>query len=266
VSARAPGVTPRPTAGRGVRTLGALAAVGVCGLAGYHLVGHTTGTVERTERISAAPGTDRLTLATGAGEVRVLGGEGPAAVDAVRRGAVFMPGVTVTRRNGATTLDGGCPWFAVGSCEVHLTARVPAGVVVDASTGSGEMYVSGSLGSLGLRSSSGDIEADRAAGSQISLESSSGDIEGRDLDYVSVRADTSSGDIDLDLAGAPRTVRAGASSGDVTVLLPRGDALYRVEIDVSSGSQDVQVRTDPSSPRLIRVSAGSGDVRVGYRD
>ncbi len=50
----------------------------------------------------------------------------------------------------------------------------------------------------------------------------------------------------------------------MTVLLPQGSATYRVSAKTSAGSENVDVRTDPASDRVIDVHSSAGSVRVAY--
>ena len=43
-----------------------------------------------------------------------------------------------------------------------------------------------------------------------------------------------------------------------------GDDAYAVAVRTGSGDQDVGVRTDPSSDRVVDVETGSGDASVRY--
>jgi len=76
---------------------------------------------------------------------------------------------------------------------------------------------------------------------------------------------TGSGDIELGFSGAPDEVSADASSGDVDIALPEGEA-YRVDTDTSAGDDDTTVRTDPASTRTIHAKTSAGDIEIAYGD
>ncbi len=157
--------------------------------------------------------------------------------------------------------DTGCGFLSFG-CNTDYVITVPKGLKVSIDSSSGDQKVSGLDGAT-LKSNSGSIEAHQMGG-QLSLESSSGDLEASDLTATSVTGESSSGSVDLTFIEAPSSVDLKSSSGDVTVLLPSGDAKYKVDTDTSSGDETASVKIDPTSTRTIKAETSSGDVTVEY--
>jgi hypothetical protein len=74
-------------------------------------------------------------------------------------------------------------------------------------------------------------------------------------------AESISGDVRLELLAPPQSVQVDAARGEVDVIVPAG-ASYRVSAWTRSGERAMTVPVDPSSPRMITVDGGSGDVRL----
>ena len=87
-------------------------------------------------------------------------------------------------------------------------------------------------------------------------------IGGRSAEVV---AESSHAGVSVDFTTAPTRVEAESSAGDVTVILPRDEALYAVDASSSGDDPTVDVRIDPTSNRSIRVHSSSGKVVVRYR-
>lgn len=93
------------------------------------------------------------------------------------------------------------------------------------------------------------------------LSTGSGDINASGLRSTKVGANDGSGDVDLEFSRAPDEVEISDSSGNITVTVPAGVS-YHVVARTSSGNTDVAVDNDPSSPRFINLSDGSGNITV----
>ena len=93
-------------------------------------------------------------------------------------------------------------------------------------------------------------------GVSINLTGTSGDAD------VSING----GDVDMQFASSPHTVKARVSGGTVDVALPDDRTDYHVKASADGGSTHVDVRTDPSSDRLIDVKASGGSINVRYGD
>ncbi|NKE55610.1 DUF4097 domain-containing protein [Lentzea sp. PSKA42] len=170
----------------------------------------------------------------------------------------------------------------VPSADITLLGDVGSGDLtaeglasVEYKTGSGRIVVRDIPGDVKATAGSGDFEATRVGGAvtadlhsgRISLDAvkgkmlvstSSGDIDGIALDNE-VIADASSGRVELTFSSA-RSVRVDTGSGDVTVRVPGGP--YKVNGSSGNGDRTINVPTDPSASLELRLSTGSGDVKV----
>lgn len=226
---------------------------------------------------------DRIEIEVAAGDVRVVRGD-DGRVDIERRLQWGTRAPRVDERWDGDTLRIAvdCPGLLVNFCSVDHVVQAPAGVTIETNTAAGDIAVEQIDGKVGLTSGAGDIEVANAQG-PVSADTHSGDITISDA-AGALTARTNSGDIDADaltstvndvstragniglqFAAAPDRVLAEASSGDVTVVVPRGEAAaYQVQTSTSSGSEDVTVDQDTSSPRTIEAETRAGDVTVRY--
>ena len=189
-----------------------------------------------------------LTIKGGAGDVEVQGG-GEAGTVQVSRHVSWGPGSSEpTPREewtGSTlALDAECHGL-VAWCSVDYVVVVPDAADVTVDTGSGDITLTGSLGSVALKAGSGDIETANLTAEQVTVETGSGDV-----------------DVELATAASPVSVRTG--SGEVSVRLPQG-TVYAVDTETRSGDTEVSVPTNPGSTSTLRIRTGSGDIAVDQR-
>jgi hypothetical protein len=202
-------------------------------------------------------------------------------VSGTLRGSLSRPTFAWRSDASGLTLDSHC-WSWAGTCSLAYEIAAPAGLPLTVSDGSGNLNVSGFGGHITLSAGSGDLDASRLAGT-ISLSNGSGDITASGLNGGSVRlsdgsgdivisgvaatdvvGDNGSGDITLTFTKVPKRVDVTDASGDITLVLPRGPAYYRVEASSESGNTSVSVNRRVSSPYVIIASNGSGDITISY--
>ncbi|MFI7692152.1 DUF4097 family beta strand repeat-containing protein [Nonomuraea sp. NPDC049655] len=128
-----------------------------------------------------------------------------------------------------------------GNCSVDYKIEIPRGLAVD------------------LDSDSGDITL-RALSGQLDAKLDSGDLEGSGMTGKKVYVQADSGNVELKYASAPDSAELRADSGDVVLRVPTGS--YDVKTDVDSGDATVSVKSDPSSPHKISLTASSGNVTL----
>ena len=178
------------------------------------------------------------------------------------------PETDVRRRDdGTLMLSSSCPQLFGGRCEVDYEIAVPAGTVVHVDARAGDVTAEDLTSSapIELESSAGDITVTDVSAPELRLGSSAGDVDAAGVRAAVVRADSSAGDVSLSLRTAPDRVDVESSAGDVDIVVP--DETYRVDASASAGDvDDRQVRSDPDSPRLIRVRSSAGDIRIEARD
>jgi hypothetical protein len=208
-----------------------------------NLVAHS----ERHFRRSfSADGLERVDVSTDRGSVRVIASDR----DDVALSAYVSNGLggtdhTERRRGNRLLVDASCAVPIAHWCTASYTLRVPRDVKLVLWSGSGDVSVSGTNADIDLTSDHGSIDT-RALRS----------------DYA--RADSDHGSISLRFATAPMQVQASAAHGDVTVVVPRSNAVYHVDLSSDHGSTETAVRTDPTARRTIDLFSEHGDATVRY--
>ena len=204
-----------------------------------------------------------------ASDVRLTGApaSAPLVVRSRVREGLQSPDLDADRgAGGALRLDSSCPSFFGGSCRVEYDVSVPAGTVVRARSGGGDVVAEDlrSSAALTLHSSAGDVTATDVNAPAIELTSSAGDVQARGLDGREVHLESSAGDVVAALATPPARLLARSSAGDVELLVP--NAVYRVDASSSAGDVDTSsVSTDPSATRTITAHSSAGDVAIAAR-
>jgi Putative adhesin len=249
LTAERPADTPTPPtltpARRWVLAVGLVFVVVFVGYAALMLVA-VLGRTSYERNLTFTPATERLTIDTNHGDVRIVAAAGPE----VRVTKRVRYGLSEPRTEESVGPDGlalrsTCNWIT--PCSVDYVIALPPGFTVDA------------------RSSSGDIRVDGTSG-PLRIDTSAGDVRGNDLRSTEVTAESSAGDVNLDFATPPERVSVQSSAGDVRVTVPAVTGAYRVDVDTSVGDTRVTVPTDPASTRRIRADTSAGDVEVRLAD
>jgi hypothetical protein len=170
------------------------------------------------------------------------------------------------RADGTLELSSSCSWLFGDSCSVDYEIAVPAGTAVRADASGGDVVAEDLVSTLPveLDSSGGDITVIDVTTPELRVSSSGGDVDASGARADIADATSSGGDVSLSLRTAPDRLDAVSSGGDVELVLP--DETYRVDANASGGDvNDQDVRTDPSSPRIIRARSSGGDVRIEAR-
>lgn len=121
----------------------------------------------------------------------------------------------------------------------------------------------GTLKTVGLSASAGDVVADGIAVGAVALDSSAGDVSVRDVDADSLAASSSAGDISATFARQlPRALSLAAGAGDIEFTAPRKSGFT---LDLSQGAgdfdhDDVELGTEGGS--LYRYGDGSAKVTL----
>jgi hypothetical protein len=146
-------------------------------------------------------------------------------------------------------------------CAASLDLTVPAGVVVRADVGSGNVSVSGLAGSLHLAATSGSITLGQVTGS-VWATATTGSISGRRLSSARLHASVSSGAMALTFSTAPSLLSLAVGSGSADVTVPPGTS-YRIVRARGPGLLEFQPSLDdPDAARLLTANAGSGTISV----
>jgi phage shock protein PspC (stress-responsive transcriptional regulator) len=160
------------------------------------------------------------------------------------------------RSSGVLDLGLDCP----GRCGGDLTATVPAGEPVEASSQTGNLGAVGLTGPLQMRSAAGDIQGTSLSG-PLQLTSTTGDIAASQLSSATVQVKDQTGDVTLSFTRVPTRVAVSDQSGDITVRVPPG-VTYNVEASSQGGSLAVDVRDSGSSPHVLILHDQAGDIAV----
>ena len=236
----------------------ALAAYG-----GFVLLDELAREETRTVRTLVLPADGRLAVETGSGDVSAEASDGPPRVELVSQGGLFgAPELRLERgADGRVSVRTTCdaPLGLLG-CSGSLRLLVGAESVVAVETGSGEVAVRGLRAGVVAKTGSGSVTLTDVSGPEVAAETGSGDLDGTGVTTRRLVADTGSGDVTLALTSAPDEATVRTGSGDVDLTVP--DDVYDVGTDTGSGTSRVTVRTDVTAPRRLRVTTGSGDLRV----
>jgi DUF4097 and DUF4098 domain-containing protein YvlB len=162
------------------------------------------------------------------------------------------------------------PWGISVGASLDVVVTVPSGTAVTCDVRSGHVSAQGPLGSLEVRTASGDVRFDDVEG-DVAVKTASGDVRGHrvggDLSVHSASGDvavtlvaggvvirTASGDLVLGEAEGP--VRATTMSGDLQIR-----ALAGPSAELRSVSGDVEVGVPVGRGVSLDLSSVSGDVR-----
>ncbi|WP_030233572.1 DUF4097 family beta strand repeat-containing protein [Streptomyces sp. NRRL S-350] len=207
----------------------------------------------------------RLKLDTGSASVRVRPGrEGRVVVHQRLTWMVRKPVVSTVFADGLATVGVRCRQVlpvADFGCDAAIEVEVPASTEVSGSVGSGSVRVEGLSGSVRMDLSSGELLLVDTSG-DVSAHATSGHIQGDGLIARRVEAQTTSGAMDLNFARAPQEVTTSATSGSLTMTLPR-DSRYAFSSEVGSGSGGIDPQlADSDSPNRIHASVTSGSISI----
>lgn len=217
------------------------------------------------------------------------------------RYSLVRPALAEHTSGGTIALGYGCE-FPVGDCELDATVTVPATVTtltahsgsgnatvtgikgpVTLSTGDGNLSVGQTSGPLTLSTDSGSIQVSAARSDTLSastgdgsiqatgvtsptitVNTDSGSINGSGIATATITASTGDGDITIAFTSVPRDVQVDTDSGNITLVLPRGNTRYHVRANTDSGTVNT-LPDDPSSTNLITASSGDGNITISQQ-
>ena len=184
-----------------------------------------------------------VTIDAGDGDVTVRTGATADTVEVIRRARGSLSDSQAARGtwDGTTlVIRPECP----GNCGVDYEIRLPTGVAVTAKTGSGDIELGGTLGTVSVQADSGDVEADVA------------------VDNFTTR--TGSGDMQLRMRSAPTQLTATSGSGDIGIRVPSAQT-YAVAANTGSGDTEIDVPRQDAASHRVQVQTGSGDISLRAR-
>jgi hypothetical protein len=183
----------------------------------------------------------RLVASTGGGDINVHQGQassGTARLTGRVDYSLVRPRFTVSSSGISLQCD-----VPTGNCGLNATLDVPSHTAVDLNTGGGNMQVTGIQGN-------------------VTLDSSGGDVDGSGLFSRHVTTDSGGGNVTLVFTKVPDYVKVGSSGGDITIVVPRGNASYAIKSHASGGGYSAQVPTNDASPHTIQVDSGGGNISI----
>jgi hypothetical protein len=149
-------------------------------------------------------------------------------------------------------------------CQVDYVIHVPDGVSVIARSDGADVTVSNVTGNLDLSSSGGGIRVRNSDAGHVLLDSNGSGIAAVDLSAESIRGSASGGSVFLSLSTPPKTVDVDSDGGSVEIVLPDTSDAYHVNVSADGGSTSTEIRTDPTSPRVIIATSSGGNVILRY--
>jgi DUF4097 and DUF4098 domain-containing protein YvlB len=173
-------------------------------------------------------------------------------------------------------------WFDFGSSDLDLEFEVPRGTSLDVTTISGDTSLIGSLGTVIVKSVSGDVVAHDTSDA-LEVQTASGDVSSGHV-LTTLKCRSSSGDVvchgaaaDTEIISASGDVVLSADQpGSIVVRNVSGDVVVRVArglaVDISGNSvsgslaSNIDLDADGETPSdeelVIKVSTVSGDIRI----
>ena len=151
--------------------------------------------------------------------------------------------------------------FSPSDCTVDFDIQAPQQVNVDLNSGSGNLNLSGTRGTLRFQIGSGEVNAEGSF-KAIMGRSGSGNIKITGLNR-DVEMRTGSGNIQMNYPEAPQkgTIHLRAGSGNIELLFPKGTSL---KTDFERGSGKLRNELGESSDASFQVSVrtGSGNLTI----
>jgi hypothetical protein len=236
----------------------ALAVIGWTGLTAVAYAGQASYPV----RLAVPVHGSTVNLSVGDGDVRVT--QAPSSqllLTGTAHYSIIRSTVTWHNTRSGVIVTPRCHFIA-GNCSFDFHAVVPEGKRALISTGSGNVKLVNLSGPVSAGTGSGDVSGNAVSGANVAFKTGSGNISVARLASAKVTANSGSGDITLTFTEVPAHVRVSTGSGNVSLVLPRGNTLYQVNANADSGSRVVTVPTSSASQHVITVSAGSGNITI----
>jgi hypothetical protein len=222
----------------------------------------------------------QLAVSVNSGDLTVSGSSGTTArLTGKVQYDLIRPDFTESNTATGTRLGVACR-IPVGNCGLAATLEVPPRTAVSLSSGGGDLAVSGidtdlTLNSYGgdmsvnggsgrdtLYTGGGDLTADNLSG-VLTFYSAGGDIGSSGLSSSAVTAYSGGGDVALVFTQVPRNLSITSAGGDISVVLPPGDASY--DLVTNTGGGDISepgIKINNSSSNQITLDSGGGDISV----
>ena len=115
-----------------------------------------------------------------------------------------------------------------------------------------------------IDSGGGDVTISTALATSklLQISAEGGNITASGVDAPDAEIDSGGGDITLTFSQVPNNLQLTAEGGDITVVLPAGDAKYRISADAEGGNINAMPQDDPKATNVITVDSGGGDISI----
>jgi hypothetical protein len=190
------------------------------------------------------------------------------------QGTDSPPVVTQSVSGGRLSLSD--PACTHADCNVDFDVTVPADVTVTASTGGGQVVVSGTAGA-NLASSGGPVQATlirgpltvntgggplavRGVSGPLRAETDGGTLIAQGIAAATATITTGGGPAMVTFATAPVKVLVSTDGGPATLAVPGGP--YNLTANSEGGPQSVRIATDPAALPSITITSGGGSLLV----
>lgn len=158
-----------------------------------------------------------------------------------------------------------CPPLGGEWCSVDYDVIVPRGMSIEVVADNGAVVVSGIDGSVDVDSDNGRVELTDIAG-PIVARSDNGRVVGVGLTAATANVGSDNGRVELTFVEAPDAVTVSSDNGRVEVAVPPVEGDYAVVAQSDNGSTNVEVASDPNSPRTISATSDNGGITVRYTE
>ena len=219
----------------------------------------------------------RVAASTGGGDITVHQGQlsgGTARLTGKVEYSLVRPKFTVNASGFSLRCN-----VPTGNCGLDATLDVPSHTAVDLTTGGGNMQVSGIQGNVTLDSAGGNVGISGIGGTAdvlsgggnltasdlggvLNFNTSGGEVGGSGLFSPHVTTDSGGGNVTLVFTKVPDYVKIGSSGGEITIVVPSGNASYHIKSTLSGGAYSASVPTNNASRHTIQVDSGGGNISI----
>ncbi len=247
------------------RSIGSIVAV-VMLLGGVaRVVGALAERREPVDEVVDAAGIDSLRIELSNSDVVVVGADVEnisitGTVTSGLRRSDFRAGA----EGGRVLVTLGCgPMQAFHDCSADLHIEVPRDLAVSVDAPNTALAVRDLTGPVHASTSNSSLSV-AALDGPVRLRATNGSVEATGLRSDEVDVATSNDDVELEFLESPRSVVVRSTNAAATVVVPDDDAFYDLQLSTSNGDTRAEVRADPDSERLMRVTTSNDDIVVRY--
>jgi hypothetical protein len=176
----------------------------------------------------------------------------------VASGTIALEGLTTTK---GFNLDCASGSIFIKDCTFGES------IDIDATSGTTTLENVTAGGNLDIDGASGTINmSDITVGKTIDVDAISGSIIGKNIKCEKLKADCTSGKITLSKVDAEKSIDISAVSGSVNLSVVDAKENYSISVKKTSGSANIESRTDAAAPKSMSFNITSGNVSVTFDD